>query len=89
MKHIEVLYGGEVFTLDAESSDEVMGMIGEAITSGGHQWLSVNRGEGRAQTARLLIGPGVPIAVVPLREDDLDRPAGSFTTEAIIAPDLG
>jgi hypothetical protein len=89
MSRIEVLYGGQTFTLGAESADEVMRVIGEAITSGGHQWLTVNRGEGRAQTARLLIGPGVPIAVVPLHDDEEGSLSGPFSTEAVMPPELG
>ena len=69
MKRIDVLYGGAQFSLGQEDYESVKAAIVDAAATGASTWLAVNHGEGRMQSAELLIGPGIPIALLPIDAD--------------------
>lgn len=79
MKRIDVLYGGQEFSIAGRELDDVRDEVRAAI-SAGQGWLSVNIGEGITAPAALLVTPGVPLALLPVAgDDDLDedpRPSG-------------
>jgi hypothetical protein len=69
MKRIDVLYDGALYSIGHEDYDAVKAAITSAAT-GSATWITVNHGEGRPQPAELLIGPGIPIALLPITLDD-------------------
>ena len=69
MKRIDVLYDGRSYSIGQEEYGAVKAAITAAAT-GAATWISVNHGEGRPQPAELLIGPGIPIALLPIVLDD-------------------
>ncbi|WP_127475742.1 hypothetical protein [Microbacterium sulfonylureivorans] len=68
MKRIDVVYGGERYSIGGRELDELLGEI-EAGIAGGVHWLTVNDGEGAPRWAHLLLTPGVPIAVIPIPDE--------------------
>jgi hypothetical protein len=78
MRRIDVLYDGALYSIGREDYDAVKAAITSAAT-GSATWITVNHGEGRPQPAELLIGPGIPIAILPITQDD-DAPATSPST---------
>ena len=69
MKRIDVMYGGTQYSIGEQDYDTVKAAIVDAAASGATSWLAVNHGEGRMQPAELLIGPGIPIALLPIDAD--------------------
>ena len=64
MKRIEVIYGGVKYTIPNRELADVQTEITDAIAGGSLHWLDANSGEGILEPAHLLIGAGIPIAVV-------------------------
>jgi hypothetical protein len=69
VKRIDILYGGVQYSIGEDNYDTIKASITTAAT-GEASWITVNRGEGRPQPAELLIGPGIPIALIPISPDD-------------------
>jgi hypothetical protein len=68
VKRIEILYGGELYTVSGRKPDELMDEIADAAANG-PRWLPVNSGQGTVRESFLLITPGVPLAIVPTPDD--------------------
>ena len=66
---ISVHYGGMIYTIMGRTPDDVRQELDDAVRRGEPHWLEANFGEGRLTPARLLVAPGVTIALVP----ELDR----------------
>jgi hypothetical protein len=77
MKRIDVIYGGEHYSIGGRDFDELKREIADGVTRGVH-WLLVNDGEGAPRPAHLLISPGVPIAVIPIPDDAPEVAGGSM-----------
>jgi hypothetical protein len=73
VKHIDVGYGGDWYSIGARDIDEVQREIDEHLRAGGG-WLQVNAGEGSVGPARLYVSPGTPIALLPVAEPPDDEP---------------
>lgn len=71
MKRIDIHYGGQLYSVGERSAEEITEEIRAAIVAG-HGWLDVNDGEGAPRPARLLITPGVPVALIPIPEPPAD-----------------
>lgn len=69
MKRIDIVYGGEFYSVGGREFDEVRREVTEGIEAGG-RWLRVNDGEGERREAYLLLSPGVPLALIPIPDDD-------------------
>jgi hypothetical protein len=69
VKRVHVLYGGNDFLIGDRDADEVEQEIEAALTAGRPGWLTVNYGEGRPTRCRLLLTPGVDIAVFQTSTD--------------------
>ncbi|WP_211217891.1 hypothetical protein [Microbacterium luticocti] len=83
MKRIDIVYGGQLYSVGGRDLEELMDEIAEGVRVGG-RWLRVNDGEGFRRDALLLLGPGIPIGVIPVPADAaLTEPAGD------LADDLG
>jgi hypothetical protein len=68
MIRVFLAYEGRDYTLADRTADEVCEEIERKLASGAPAWLTVSTGEGRFQEARLLLQPGVSIAVIPIDE---------------------
>lgn len=71
MKRIDILYDGVQYSIGQENYEAMKAAISSAA-NGTAIWITVNRGEGRPQPAELLIGPGIPIALLPITPDDTE-----------------
>lgn len=79
MKRINIIYDGRQYSVGRVDVERVRGEIDAALDAGRHAWITVNHGEGRPQPAELLIGPGIPISIIPIPDEDPD--AGTVTAE--------
>lgn len=86
MKRIGIIYGARDFSIGEESFGQLKADIEEAVQSGRSAWITVNYGEGRPQQADLLVGPGIPIALLPIpdeppgTDDEADGLAGQTSS---------
>ena len=62
---VSVHYGGMIYTISGRRPDEVRQELDDAVRRGEPHWLEANFGEGRLTPVRLLVTPGVTIALVP------------------------
>lgn len=69
MKRIDIVYGGELYSVGGRELDDVRQEVIDGMLSA-PQWLRVNDGEGMRREAFLLLTPGVPIALVPVPDDE-------------------
>ncbi|WP_199176658.1 hypothetical protein [Subtercola sp. Z020] len=76
MKRINIIYGGQNYTVSNRELDDLQNEIAIALTSSGVAWLTVNYGEGRRRDAHLLVTPGVDLALVPIPSAEYDQPGG-------------
>lgn len=68
MKRIDIMYGGEHYSVGGRDPDVLMAEIADGLAKGLH-WLEVNDGEGAPRTAYLLLSPGTSISVIPIPDD--------------------
>lgn len=66
MKRIGIIYAGSQFSIGEQDYDGLKAEIEAAHSEGRSTWIVVNHGEGRPQRAELLVGPGIPIALLPI-----------------------
>ncbi|GLJ80766.1 hypothetical protein [Microbacterium imperiale] len=71
---IEVVYGGATYTISDRSLSDVQEHVEATLASGSFGWLEAADGYGTAGPARLLIGPGISVVLVP--RDVRDAEAG-------------
>jgi len=87
MIRIDIVYGGQQYSLGGRSAESVQSEIGAAVLSGQPYWLRVNSGGGRFEDAYLLIAPGIAFAVLdvkPTNGDDLDLEVdGAFNQDSL------
>jgi hypothetical protein len=65
MKRIDLVYGGQRYSVGGRELDDLKKEIEVGLASG-PTWIIVNDGEGEPRPAHLLIVPGVEIAVIPI-----------------------
>ena len=87
MKRVNILYDGFQYSVGQADLDAVKAAIEEAYATGTARWITVNFGEGRPQPADLLVGPGIPISVVPIPADG-DDPGAEAALEGLGDHDL-
>jgi len=78
MKRIDIVYGGQLYSIGGRDPQEIVDEIAEGVKRGVH-WLRVNDGEGLRRDALLLITAGVPIAVIPIPGDQEPDRGGGVT----------
>lgn len=71
MKRIDIYYGGSHYSVGGRKVEDLRNEIEVGLTTGTH-WLVVNDGEGMKREAQLLLTPGVPLAIVPIPEEESD-----------------
>ena len=69
MKRVNIMYGGNQYSVGQADVDAIKREIEAAHAAGGAHWIVVNYGEGRPQPAELLVGPGIPISLIPIPGD--------------------
>ncbi len=69
MKRIGIIYAGNQFSVGEQDYEGLKAEIEAAYREGRSVWITVNHGEGRPQRAELLVGPGIPIAVLPIPDE--------------------
>jgi hypothetical protein len=77
MKRIDIVYGGEHYSVGGRDFETLRAEI-ETGLAGGVHWLLVNDGEGAPRWAHLLLTPGVPLAVIPIPDDAPEVAGGSL-----------
>jgi hypothetical protein len=70
MKRVNVFYGGLPYSIGNRSVEDVQAEIEAGLDSGARAWLTVNSSEGLVQETKLLITPGVDIALVGIEDPD-------------------
>jgi len=73
MKRVDILYAGSHYSVGQEDLEALKREILNATRDGQPRWLTVNHGEGRPQKAEILIGPGIPIALMPVRAPESEH----------------
>jgi hypothetical protein len=68
MKRINIDYAGNHYSVGGRDVDDLQKEIETIVRSGEPGWLIVNHGEGVPQEARLLITPGVALALLPIED---------------------
>lgn len=71
MKRIDIIYGGNAYSLGDRDPNEVREEIAVAIRAG-WGWFRVNSGEGRTVPADLLISSGVDVAIIQVMDSNDD-----------------
>jgi hypothetical protein len=69
MKRIGIIYAGRDFSIGESDFERMRETIDAAQRTGVATWITVNHGEGRPQPAELLVGPGIPIVLMPIPAD--------------------
>jgi hypothetical protein len=67
VKRVNIMYDGKQYSVGQADVDAIKREIEAAHT--GTRWITVNYGEGRPQPAELLVGPGIPISLIPIPGD--------------------
>ncbi|NQX37142.1 hypothetical protein [Herbiconiux sp. VKM Ac-2851] len=68
MKRVDIKYDGAEYSIGQRDIDDVQAEIDAGLASREPTWLSVNSGEGRLRTARLLITPGVSFSLIGITD---------------------
>ncbi|MGO4689936.1 hypothetical protein [Glaciibacter sp. 2TAF33] len=74
MNRIDIVYAGKPYSIGGRTLDDVQSEISAGVASGAPKWLKVNSGEGRAESAYLLLAEGVPVVLV-----DVEAEKGNVT----------
>ncbi|MRX44123.1 hypothetical protein [Agromyces kandeliae] len=70
MKRVNIMYDGAQYSVGEADVEAIKEAIERAHERGRADWITVNYGEGRPQPAQLLVGPGIPVSIVPIPADD-------------------
>ncbi|MBC7440991.1 MAG: hypothetical protein H7311_00425 [Ramlibacter sp.] len=70
MNRVDIVYGGQQYSLGGRSIESIQAEIDAAILSGTPYWMRVNSGGGRFEDAYLLIAPGIPFAVLRVKPNN-------------------
>jgi hypothetical protein len=90
MKRVNIHYDGAQYSVGHADVEAIKQAIEEAHATGTARWIRVNFGEGRPQPADLLVGPGIPVSIIPIPSDDdvADEP-GLASSDPREGDDLG
>ncbi|MGR0220932.1 hypothetical protein [Agromyces sp. ZXT2-6] len=70
MKRVNIMYGGAQYSVGQADVEAIKAAIEEAFATNSPRWIRVNFGEGRPQPADVLVGPGIPVSIIPIPSDD-------------------
>lgn len=63
MKRVEIIYGGEPYSMHDTTAAAVRESVDKALEGAASRWLTVNQGEGEPRQTSILITPGVDFSV--------------------------
>ncbi|GAA1058341.1 hypothetical protein GCM10017608_36120 [Agromyces luteolus] len=86
MKRVNIMYGGAQYSVGEADVEAIKAAIEQAHERGLADWITVNFGEGRPQPAQLLVGPGIPVSIVPIPADD-PMPGEEAESESTTLPE--
>lgn len=66
MKRIDIVYGGQAYSVGQRDIDDLRREILNGVRGGDGYWLEVNSGEGAPRPTYLLITPGTDLALTPI-----------------------
>ncbi|TFC45608.1 hypothetical protein E3T37_11790 [Cryobacterium sp. TMT2-10] len=72
MTRVDIVYGGQQYSLGGRSIESIQAEVDAAVLSGAPYWMRVNSGGGRFEDAFLLIAPGIPFAMLRVKGDNGD-----------------
>lgn len=78
MKRIDLVYGGEHYSVGGRDLPSLRAEIEAAMSSDGVGWITVNDGEGAPRWAHLMLTTGVPLAIIPIPDDAAEVGGGSL-----------
>jgi hypothetical protein len=78
MKRIDIIYGGEHYSVGGRDLESLRAEIEDQLASGGVGWITVNDGEGAPRWAHLMLTPGVSLAIIPIPDDAPEVAGGSL-----------
>jgi hypothetical protein len=78
VKRIDINYGGQTYSIGGRDLADITREVEQAVQDGG-AWLTVNDGEGEPREALLFVGPGTPIAVIPIPDQNDSTEDGAVT----------
>jgi hypothetical protein len=70
VNRVNIMYGGAQYSVGQADVEAIKSAIEEAYATNSARWITVNYGEGRPQPADLLVGPGIPVSIIPIPSDD-------------------
>ncbi|QHC68878.1 hypothetical protein GSU68_19370 (plasmid) [Rathayibacter sp. VKM Ac-2759] len=73
MKRIDLIYNGVAHTVSNRTVEEFRAEVDAALAAPTPQWLTVNYGEGRANTAQILITPYTALTIITNDFDTQNR----------------
>ncbi|MFE5671312.1 hypothetical protein ACFQ58_06830 [Agromyces sp. NPDC056523] len=89
MKRVNILYDGLQYSVGQADLEAIKATIEQAHVTGTARWIRVNFGEGRPQPADLLVGPGIPISLIPIPpDDDFDASGDAAESDREVAEEL-
>lgn len=67
----QLLYGGQAFALpDDVGLDDLADVLSDSYAKGEYSWISMAVAAPSAGEARLLVGPGIPVAILDATSED-------------------
>lgn len=66
MKRIDILYGGQIYSVGGRALEDLRAEIESGLAGDRPAWIIVNDGEGELRPAHLLLQRGVPISLIPI-----------------------
>ncbi|NQX18327.1 hypothetical protein [Rathayibacter sp. VKM Ac-2857] len=78
MRRLDIVYNGTPYTVSDRTVDEFRAEVDAALASATPQWLTVNHGEGRVNSALILITPHTALTIIT---NEFDDPNGSDDAE--------
>lgn len=61
---VSILYSGQTLPIDDVDIEELTTVILDTCAQGAHSWISLSTTGANARAVRLLIGPGIPVAIL-------------------------
>jgi hypothetical protein len=80
-QRIAIHYGESEYAISGREVADVVAEIEAGLASKEPRWLEAAIGQGRATEARLLLGPGIPIAVWEVNTNGDETPSDSGASE--------
>lgn len=88
MAHIEVIYGGHTYTVVRREFEDVQRQLEGIVAGSGSGWLEAHDGHGAGSLVRLLVSPGVPLALAYVPDDPAETDTAAANDPDAAATDF-